>query len=65
MMDCAMPFNVGGNDKEVGVQRGEHDDDLMRTMSRVDMACEGIIIDIGNKHNKCIQVQIAYPNLQE
>ena len=64
MMDCAMPFNVGGNDEEVGVQRGEHDD-LMGTLSRVDMACEGIFIDIGNKHNKCIQVQIANPNLQE
>jgi hypothetical protein len=27
MMDCAMPFNVGGNDEEVGVQRREHDDE--------------------------------------
>lgn len=60
-----MPFNVGGNDEEVGVQRREHDDELMRSMSRVDMACEGNFIDIRNKHSKCIQDQIADPKLQE
>jgi hypothetical protein len=38
---------------------------MMRSMSRVDMACEGNFIDIGNKHSKCIQDQIADPKLQE